>query len=143
MKYWSEHHQELIFKAITASKSKHTRSFAVFDADNTIWKNDITEGLLAWMCVQGHLSMQTLDDSILPISPRSGETLLSYYNYLCSIDHSIGYLFAVQIFAGLSLSELRSLIKDLMSQKSSIQAPVRKGYQSIPIPKGKGRRAKR
>ena len=135
MKFWSEHHQELISKAITTSKSRHTRSFAVFDADNTIWKHDITEGLLAWMCVQGRLSIQTLDNSILPISPRSGETLLSYYNFLCSIDHSIGYLFAVQIFAGLSLSELRLFVKELMSQKNPIQAPVRKGYQWIPIPK--------
>ena len=70
MKYWSEKHQELIYKAIHTSKSRHTRSYAVFDADNTIWKHDVTEGLLAWMNVHGLLSIHNLDDSILPFPLR-------------------------------------------------------------------------
>ena len=134
MKYWSEEHQKLINSAIRMSKSKHARSFAVFDADNTIWKHDLTEGLLAWMCVHGHLSIQTLDSSILPIPIRPNETLLSYYNFLCSIDHSIGYLFAVQIFAGFSLSELRVFVRKLMETKVPIETPIRDGIQAIPVP---------
>ena len=135
MNYWSEHHQELIYKAIHSSKSRHTRSFAVFDADNTIWKNDITEGLLAWMSVHGHVSIRSLDASILPFPLRPKETLQSYYNYLCSVDHSIGYLFAVQILAGFTLSEIRGFVKEIMLLTSPIQAPIRDGFQSIPVPK--------
>ena len=134
MNHWSQEHQKRIHNAIRISKSKHARSFAVFDADNTIWKHDLTEGLLAWMCVHGHLSIQKLDSSILPFPLRTNETLLSYYNYLCSIDHSIGYLFAVQIFAGFSLAELQEYVRGLMNTQSPIETPLRDGFQLIPVP---------
>lgn len=49
--------------------------YAVFDADNTTWKNDIEEGLLAFMEQRGLLSPGKFDTSLKPIAFKPGESL--------------------------------------------------------------------
>ena len=49
---WSVDHRQQIEAAIEAHKEQ--QPYAVFDADNTIWKYDITEGLLAHRIARDH-----------------------------------------------------------------------------------------
>ena len=53
LELWSIAHRNQIRLAVeSALSTSQGTPFAVFDADNTIWKHDITEGLLAYMSVR-------------------------------------------------------------------------------------------
>jgi len=127
MTHWSTEHIAQIESAITQAKIGNPHPFAVFDADNTVWKHDLIEGLLGWMSANGSLSIEFADPKIMPFPIREGETLMSYYDHLCDIDHSVGYLFACQIFAGFTLQKLQQEIDDMMRHTDLIQAPMPHG----------------
>ena len=134
-RYWSETHKKLISERIRQAKENNPRPFAVFDADNTIWKHDLVESLIAWMSAAEILEVEHLDSAILPYPLRADDTVLSYYMYLCGIDHAVGYLFASQIFAGFSLRELRTQVDAMMSSLEPILAPMPDGQLLVQIPK--------
>ena len=113
-----------------------TEPFAVFDADNTIWKYDIEEGLLAWMSAKNSLSLQNIPAHLFPIAPQPDATPMSYYEELSHIDHSLGYLWAAQVFSGFTLGELRAEVQEMMASVEPIQAPMPNGdVQLVQIPK--------
>jgi phosphorylcholine phosphatase len=93
-------------------------TFAVFDADNTIWQWDIEEALLAYYDESQKLNLSSFSLESLPIPPLKDESLYGYYDRLSQIDHSIGYHWAAQIFAGLRLSELQKDVDTVMSHHS-------------------------
>ena len=131
---WSADHRQQIDAAINSHKEQ--QPYAVFDADNTVWKHDITEGLLAWMSANEGLSLQTLPKEIFAYPPTPEDTLFSYYERMCGIDHSVGYLWAAQAFAGYTLAELRTATKQLMASEGTITVPMPGGTsQEIPVPK--------
>ena len=127
MKYWSLAHQDQIEKAIQTAKNGNPNPYAVFDADNTIWKYDLIESLLAWMSVRGLIKLDGLDASLLPFPVREDETPLSYYDYLCEINISVGYLWAAQIFSGYQLRELKDQVDAMLENSGVIQAPMPNG----------------
>ena len=131
---WSIDHRQQIDAAIETHKEQ--QPYAVFDADNTVWKYDITEGLLAWMSANEGLSLQTLPKEIFAYPPTPEDTLFSYYERMCGIDHSVGYLWAAQAFAGYTLAELRTATKQLMARegRSQCRCPVAPARE-IPVPK--------
>jgi phosphorylcholine phosphatase len=135
MKHWSTEHISQIETAIEQAKSSNPHPFAVFDADNTVWKHDLVESLLGWMAANGSLSLKSTKPEILPYPVQDGETLMSYYDHLCEIDHSVAYLFASQIFAGFTLQKLKEEIDDMMGYTGSIQAPMPDGkYKELSVP---------
>ena len=135
MTHWSTEHKILIQKAIACAKD-NPHPFAVFDADNTIWKYDLIEALLAWMGNANQIDLYNLPAEIIPIPFRDGETLISYYDFLCEIDHSIAYLFASQVFAGFTLSELRTATHQMMRETNDIIVAMRDGnHRTVPVPK--------
>ena len=135
---WSDTAREQIQTAIDKSKELAEQPFAVFDADNTIWKHDLEEALLAWLEHKQKLRFSDLNPSTLPIPPRINETIFSYYEYLADIDHSLCYLWACQAFEGFALRELFNEIKEMLNSSEKIPAVVNKTGQweevLVPIP---------
>ena len=98
-------------------------SYAVFDADNTIWQHDLEESLLPFMEARGELSPETLDPSLKPIPMRPGESLYGYYLRLCEIDDNVCYPWIAQVFSGHSLGQLKHDVDALMASDAPV--PVR------------------
>lgn len=105
-------------------------SYAVFDADNTIWKNDLEEALLPFLENQGVLSPTSLPASLRPVPLLPDESLYGYYQRLCAIDDKVCYPWIAQVFAGRSLGELKRDVDALMATAVTA-TPVRysqRGY---------------
>ncbi len=94
--------------------------YAVFDADGTIWNNDISESLLAKLELDGSLTETMLSDFLKPIPFYKDESLYSYYLRLCCIDAKIGYLWIAMVFSGFSLGALKEQVDELMGLDGSI-----------------------
>lgn len=99
-------------------------NFAVFDMDNTTYKNDLEESLLPYMENSGLLKREKIDPSLIliPFNDRLGEpeSLYSYYHRLCEMDDLICYPWAAQIFSGFTLRELSQQVDGLMALKGKI-----------------------
>ena len=135
MKHWSTQHISQIQTAIEQANNGNPHPFAVFDADNTVWKDDLVESLLGWMSANGSLSLTSTNPNLLSYPIREHDTLMSYYDHLCNIDHSVAYLFASQIFAGFTLQRLQYEIDDMFSHTGSIQAPMPHGqHKKLNVP---------
>jgi phosphoserine phosphatase len=107
----------------TAITNAPADSYAVFDADNTIWRHDLEEALLPFLENKGTLSPGTLDPSLKPVPMHPGESLYGYYLRLCEIDDKICYPWIAQVFAGRSLAALKLDVDALMANTAPI--PVR------------------
>jgi len=68
---------------------------AVFDADDTLWQQDVGEGFLRWLQAKGHLLSQPEAD------------VFARYEALCAQDKWIGYPYATQVMAGLAEADVR------------------------------------
>lgn len=90
-------------------------SYAVFDADNTVWKNDLEEAFLPFLENRGELSPAALDAVLRPVPLLPGETLYGYYQRLCAIDDKVCYPWIAQVFAGRSLGDLKRDVDALMA----------------------------
>jgi phosphoserine phosphatase len=100
--------------------------FAVFDMDNTTYKNDLEESLLPYLENKGLLKREKIDPSLIlvPFNDSLGEpeSLYSYYHRLCEMDDLICYPWAAQVFSGFTLRELNQHVDDLMALKETIPA---------------------
>ncbi|WP_406277937.1 haloacid dehalogenase-like hydrolase [Streptomyces sp. NBC_00191] len=97
--------------------------YAVFDADNTIWRYDLEEALLPYLEMKGVLTPAKVDPSLKLQPFRENESLYSYYSRLCEIDDKVCYPWIAQVFSGLTLSELKKHVDDLYAYDKPI--PVR------------------
>ncbi|KAF2715324.1 phosphorylcholine phosphatase [Pleomassaria siparia CBS 279.74] len=106
------------------ARNANTSAFAVFDADNTIWRYDIEESSLPYLENKGVITRATLDPILRLIDFKDTanytETLYSYYNRLCEIDALVCYPWAAQVYSGLSLRELKGHIDELMAYNGTI-----------------------
>jgi hypothetical protein len=105
--------------------------FAVFDADNTLYRNDLEESLLPYMEMKGLISRDSIDPSlkIIPFKDVGGhrESLNSYYYRLCEVDDMVCYLWVAQVFSGFTLAELKVQVDALMKLGQSIPATYYEG----------------
>ena len=134
---------EKMFK--TAKKKNLENQFAVFDADNTLWENDIAEGMLAWMEYRELIVLSRMEPAILPLDPLPRENVFSYYERLCDWDHSVCYLWAAQAFYGFTLEKLKSEVDAMMAYEDPKGIPVsirkeengliRTEEKFVPVPK--------
>ncbi len=134
MKHWSTERTTQLTEAIERCTRNNPHPFAVFDADNTIWKHDLVESLLGWLSQKGLLHLCDTPSEILPVQPSEMDTIISYYDDLCAIDHALGYLFASQIFAGFTLRQLQREIDLMMASSTLIEAPMPNGTKTLQIP---------
>ena len=95
-------------------------AFAVFDADNTSYNNDLEESLLPFLEMKGILSRDKLDPVLKPIPFKDidghKESLNSYYYRLCEIDDQVCYPWVAQVFSGYTLRELKGWIDEMLAK---------------------------
>ncbi|MFI7317562.1 haloacid dehalogenase-like hydrolase [Streptomyces venezuelae] len=108
------------------AENDHKGAYAVFDADNTTYRNDLEESLLPFLEMKGVLTRKTMDPSlkVIPFKDKAGhkESLYSYYNRLCEVDDQVCYPWAAQIFSGFTLKELKGYVDELLAYKKPIPA---------------------
>nr|WP_202538498.1 haloacid dehalogenase-like hydrolase [Streptomyces sp. SID8379] len=104
-------------------------AYATFDADNTTYRGDLEESLLPFLEMRGVLTRDTVAASleVVPFADTAGrrETLTAYYDRLCAIDDQIGYPWAVQVFSGFTLRELKSYVDELMAYEGELPGGAR------------------
>lgn len=97
----------------------HQGAYAVFDMDNTSYRHDIAGALLPYLEMRGVVTRETIDPSLklMPFKDRPDfqESLTSYYFRLGEIDDLIGYPWVSQVFAGLTLKELKGHVDAVMA----------------------------
>lgn len=122
LSHWPAAQATALDRMITLNANQS--NFAVFDADNTIWRYDIEESSMPYLENLGVITRETLDPALKLIdfkdSANYTETLYSYYTRLCAIDDAVCYPWAAQVYAGLTLRELKAHIDDLMVLNTTI-----------------------
>ena len=106
-------------------------AYAVFDADNTLWRNDLEESLLAYMEMRGLLSAKTLPAALRPMPLAPGESLYGYYQRLCEVDDELCYPWIAQVFAGFRLDRLKGLVDELLAYDGPIPVRYRANGKTI------------
>ncbi|KAH8684025.1 hypothetical protein BGZ61DRAFT_519647 [Ilyonectria robusta] len=106
------------------ARNAHKGRYAVFDMDNTSYQYDVEESLLPFLENKGVLTRDTMDQSLklIPFKDTAShtESLYSYYNRLCDIDLALCYPWAAQIFSGITLSDLKVYVDELLALKGTI-----------------------
>lgn len=119
LEHWPADQAHQIDAMIDANRGREGL-YAVFDMDNTSYRYDATEALLAWMERKGALTRERLDPSLklIPFRDEQGvhESLYSYYNRLCSdVDDLVCYPWIAQAFSGFTLRELKQNVDEMMA----------------------------
>jgi phosphorylcholine phosphatase len=106
------------------AKNANQSNYAVFDLDNTSWRFDVEESSLPFLENKGVITRDTLDPSLKLIAFKDTanytETLYSYYSRLCDMSDYLCYPWAAQVYAGLTLRELKGYIDELMALNTTI-----------------------
>jgi phosphoserine phosphatase len=113
MRHWPAKEAARIEKLIT--RHAHQGEYAVFDADNTIWYQDLEETLLPYLENKKILTRQKLDLSLKLIPFHPDDTLVSYAFKLYDMDHKIGYPWLAQVFSGFTLAQLKEYVDELFA----------------------------
>ena len=104
----------------------HQGAYAVFDADNTTYRNDLTESLLSFMEMKGALTRDTMNAALklIPFKDTAThkESLSSYYVRLCAIDDQVCYPWIAQVFSGFTLRQLKGYVDALLAYGKPIPA---------------------
>ena len=129
LKHWPAPVREQLEKVI--EKNANQGNFAVFDMDNTSYRNDLEESLLAYMEMNGALSRDKLPPELRLIPFRDTkdfkEGLVSYYYRLCETDDLICYPWVAQVFSGFTLRELKGHVDGLMEYGKPLKAKYYSG----------------
>ena len=135
LEHWPAAQAQHIDAMVAANRGREG-AYAVFDMDNTSYRYDATEALLAWMEHKRILTRERLDPSLklIPFRDEQGarESLYSYYNRLCSeVDDLACYPWIAQAFSGFTLRELKQHVDDMMADGRPIPArDVLVGYRA-------------
>ncbi|WP_339515449.1 haloacid dehalogenase-like hydrolase [Pseudomonas sp. RL_15y_Pfl2_60] len=117
LKHWPEPAAKQLNAMIAANA--HKGNFAVFDMDNTSYRNDLEESLLPFMENKGLITREKLDPSLklMPFKDTADhkESLFSYYYRLCEVDDMVCYPWVAQVFSGFTLKELKGYVDELMA----------------------------
>ncbi len=129
LKHWPAPVREQLEKVI--EKNANQGNFAVFDMDNTSYRNDLEESLLAYMEMNGALSRDKLPPELrlIPFKDTKDfkEGLVSYYYRLCETDDLICYPWVAQVFSGFTLRELKGHVDGLMEYGKPLKAKYYSG----------------
>ncbi len=107
--------------AVIAAKA-NSSNYAVFDMDDTTYKNDIEYALLPYLENVGAISRDTLPQSLRLIPFKDDtESLWSYYRRLCGLDPKICHSFAVTVWSGMPLSTLKGHVDDLLAHTQPVK----------------------
>ncbi|MFI8481900.1 haloacid dehalogenase-like hydrolase [Pseudomonas sp. NPDC078700] len=131
LKHWPEPAAKQLNAMIAANANKG--NFAVFDMDNTSYRNDLEESLLPFMENKGLITREKLDPSLklIPFKDTAGhkESLFSYYYRLCEVDDMVCYPWVAQVFSGFTLKELKGYVDELMASGKPVPSTYYDGDQ--------------
>lgn len=133
LQHWPEEAANALRKMVR--ENAHSGAYAVFDMDNTSYKNDLEESLLPFLESRGIITRETMDPSLklIPFKDTDDyqETLFSYYYRLCDIDDLVCYPWVAQIFSGFTLRELKTYVDELMSYEGVINGTYYDGDEIV------------
>lgn len=111
-------------------------NYAVFDEDNTSYRYDIEESMIPYLDNKGVLTREFLDPALnlIPFKDNAtyNESMYSYYSRLCEIDDIVCYPWAAQVFSGLTLTELKGYVDELMALNTTISTSYYDGDVAVP-----------
>lgn len=114
----------------------NSSNYAVFDEDNTSYQYDIEESMIPFLDNKGVLTRDFLDPALHLIPFRDNatynESMYSYYLRLCDIDDIVCYPWAAQVFSGLTLTELKRYVGELMALNTTIPTTYYEGDVAVP-----------
>ncbi|MDP3848159.1 MAG: haloacid dehalogenase-like hydrolase [Pseudomonas sp.] len=129
LSHWPEPAAKQLQSMIKANANKG--NYAVFDMDNTSYRYDLEESLLPFLEMQGVLTREKLDPSLLliPFKDVNGnkESLNSYYYRLCELDDMVCYPWVAQVFSGFTLAELKVHVDALMAYGKPVPSTYYEG----------------
>lgn len=133
LQHWPQPQAEKLNQLI--ENHRNQGNYAVFDMDNTTYKNDLEEALIPWLENQKLLTRETLDPALklIPFNdlPGKPESLYSYYHRLCHIDELICYPWAAQIFSGFTLQQLKKQVDAMLAQQAPVPASLNQDGQQV------------
>ncbi|WP_406730055.1 haloacid dehalogenase-like hydrolase [Streptomyces sp. NBC_01794] len=129
LKLWPKEAEKHLERLI--DKNTGQGQYAVFDADNTIWRYDLEESLLPYLEMKGVLTPDTIDPSLKLQPFREGESLYSYYSRLCEIDDKVCYPWVAQVFSGLTLGQLKGYVDELYAYGKPIPVSYYDGDEVV------------
>lgn len=140
LKHWPADAKAKIEEMI--KKNANKGAFATFDMDQTTYRYDLMDPLLAYMDQKGVLTRDTMDPSLklIPFKDIDGqkETMNSYYWRLCEIDDLVCYPWVSQVFAGITLKDLKKNLDEMLALKEPVKVKYVSGDKiketSLPIP---------
>ncbi len=144
LKHWPKEARAKIEAMIRANA--HQGQYATFDMDQTTYRYDLLDPLLAYMDQKGLLTRETMDPAMKIIPFRDSpefeggkENMTSYYWRLCAMHDLISYPWASQIFSGFTLQELKKNLDEMLALKQPIKRQVWDGDKvvtvELPIPR--------
>ncbi|MFP3516319.1 haloacid dehalogenase-like hydrolase [Pseudomonas sp. SIMBA_077] len=129
LEHWPADQAKQLNAMITANANKG--NFAVFDMDNTSYRNDLEEALLPYMENLGLITRDSLDPSLKLIAFKDTadhqESLFSYYYRLCEIDDMVCYPWVAQVFSGFTLQQLKGYVDELMASGQPVPVTYYEG----------------
>lgn len=131
--HWPEKQGARLIQLIDSHANSN--QFAVFDMDNTLYRNDLEEALIPWLENRGLLTRDALDPALrlIPFDdlPGAPESLYSYYHRLCQTDDLICYPWAAQVFAGFTLHQLKTEVDRMLAQNAPIPVTLTQNHRLI------------
>ena len=141
LKHWPAEAKAKIEEMI--KKNANKGKYATFDMDQTTYRYDLMDPLLAYMDQKGVLTRDTMDPSLklIPFKDIDGkkESMSSYYWRLCEIDDLVCYPWVSQVFAGITLRDLKTNLDEMLALKDPIKVSYVSGDKiketTLAIPK--------
>jgi len=122
---WPPAARNELLRFLAAREDRGAGTYAVFDADNTLWRGDLEEALLLYLEQKGRIRPAGIDPHChRPLPLLEGETVFSYYSRIEALDPKIGWPWIAQAFSGMSLAELRTHVREMISSKARMRARV-------------------
>ncbi|MFE5406343.1 haloacid dehalogenase-like hydrolase [Streptomyces sp. NPDC056580] len=100
--------------------------FAVLDADNTLWRHDLCEALLALLEAEGVLSVRRLDPALRAFEPAEDGSLYAHARTLPGrVGIDAAYRWMTRVFAHLPVDLLKEQVDRLMRRSGPVPYLVR------------------
>ncbi len=118
---WPDNISRCVNGMIDKAKGSSQQSYAIFDADNTLWRYDLTEALLAFLEYKGVLTREHAVQYPSLDLVLGDESLTACYLRLCQFNINIGYAWIACIFSGIRLKTLCRHMNDMLNAGTPVK----------------------
>jgi len=136
---WPPHARSELLALLSSCQARSAGTYAVFDADNTLWQGDLEQALLPFLENRGRIRLEAMEAARKPVPALRGESAHGYYVRLCGIDGKLGMAWIAQAFSGFTLAELREAVGEMMASGGPVPAVEgadgRSREVEVPVPR--------